>query len=402
METIRIYQQDPYRKTAEAAVSSVNYDGRSTRIILDQTIFFPTGGGQSCDTGTITFGDACWPVTEVIEEGESVIHLVSGDASALSAGDSVDLAIDWDHRFDNMQRHCGEHILSGAFFRLYGGGNKGFHMGEDYMTIDIEFPEDASAKRVTWEMARAAELDANRVIWEDVPVHVNYFDTREEAETYPLRKALAFEEDISVVTIGDPAAPADCVACCGTHPSSSGQVGLIKIFKIEPNKGMSRIYFEAGSRAFGKIQQQFDTLYDISVKLSAGTDDVLAKFDAYEHRAEETHAALSALRGRLLESEADTLAAEMQAGLVKYYDDFTVDDIFNLGKKLSGSITGAIALVCRPANTAVLLSEGEPHCGKLVKENASPFGGKGGGNATSARAFFPDAESLDAFLSKVL
>ena len=314
----------------------------------------------------------------------------------------MNMSIDWAHRFDNMQRHCGEHILSGAFHRLYGGANQGFHMGEDYMTIDIAFPEDASYKRVTWEMALAAERDANRVIWEDVPVHIDYFDTRQQAEAYPLRKALAFEEDISVVTIGDPEDPADCVACCGTHPSSSGQVGLIKIFKIEPNKGMSRIYFEAGTRAFAKYQQQFDTLYDIGVRLSAGTEDVLAKFEAYEQRAEQTHAALAGLRSRLLDEEANALAAQMAAGLIKYYDDFTVDDIFNLGKKLSGSITGAIALVCRPANTAVLLSDGEPHCGKLVKENASTFGGKGGGNATSARAFFPDAESLAEFLSAVL
>ena len=402
MSTIKLYQSDVYRKTAEAVVVSAERSGDTTRVVLDQTIFFPEGGGQSCDKGTICKGSASFPVTDVHEKNDVILHTVECSEEDLSPGDTVLLSIDWERRFDNMQRHCGEHILTGAFVRLYGAANKGFHMGEDFITIDIAFDPDSSFDRVTWEMAETAEAEANRVIAENYPVRVDLFDTREEAEKCKLRKALAFDEAISIVTIGDPEAPMDCVACCGTHPAQTGQVGLVKIYKIEPNKGMSRIYFECGRRAFRKYQEQFNVLYDLGVRLSAGYEDVLKKFDAQEKRNQETRDQLQTLRSILLHQEAAQLKEAMHPGLVASYEEFTVDDLFNLGKLLAGSITGAVALVHKPSNTAILLSEGDPHCGKLVKENAFALGGKGGGNATSARAFFSDAESLEQFLSTVL
>jgi alanyl-tRNA synthetase len=147
---------------------------------------------------------------------------------------------------------------------------------------------------------------------------------------------------------------------------------------------------------------QFDTLYELSTRLSAGTEDVLQKFEVYERRAEKTREELSALRARLLEAEAVRLTGDMHPGLVARYEDLTVDDLFNLGKKLAGRIDGVIALVASPVNTVVLLSSGEPSCGALVKANAPAFGGKGGGRPDSARVFFPDRGSLDGFLESVL
>ena len=117
-----------------------------------------------------------------------------------------------------MQRHCGEHILSGVFYSLFGGVNRGFHMGHEYMTIDISLEEDPKKKDITWEDALAAQLEANKVIWSDAPVTVIRFDSRDKAEKMPLRKALAFDEDISIVCVGSVENAADCVACCGTHP----------------------------------------------------------------------------------------------------------------------------------------------------------------------------------------
>lgn len=402
MTANRLFQSDFYLKNAEGNVLSLYEDKDRIRVILDQTIFFPTGGGQSCDRGTLTVGEQSWDVIDVYEEGEEIIHVLQGAADGLAEGAHVSMEILWSHRFDNMQRHLGEHILSGAFYRLFGGHNKGFHMGEDYITIDIAFDEEADCHKVTWEMAMAAEADANRVITDNVPVHVDYFASRAETEKYPLRKPLAFDEDISIVTVGDPADPEDCVACCGTHPARTGEVGLLKIYKIEPNKGMSRIYFEAGGRALAHYRQQFDTLYELSTRLSAGTEDVLQKFEVFEQKAEKTHAELAALRSRLLEEEAERLASHMEPGLVAHYQEFSVDDLFNLGKKLAGRITGVIALVCEPVNTVVLLSGGTPACGALVKEHAAAFGGKGGGRPDSARAFFPDKDSMEDFLEKTL
>ena len=116
-------------------------------LVLDSTIFFPTGGGQSCDLGTINGVE----VIDVFEKENIVYHILKGCDASIETGDTVSLEIDWDRRFDNMQRHCGEHILSGIFFRLFGGVNRGFHMGEDYMTIDISLEADENYSEINWE-----------------------------------------------------------------------------------------------------------------------------------------------------------------------------------------------------------------------------------------------------------
>ena len=274
MKTKRLFKEDVYMKEAEAVITSLSEtnDGK-VALTLDRTIFFPTGGGQSCDRGTI----AGFKVTDVYEDeaADDIIHIVDASPADFETGTAVYLILDWEHRFDNMQRHCGEHILSGMFFREYGGVNRGFHMGDQYMTIDISLEARPEFTSITWDMAKHAEECANEAIWQNQPVITRHFDTKKEAQNLPLRKALALEKDITIVCVGSVENPSDCVACCGTHPAAAGQVGLIKIFKVEPNKGMFRIYFEAGKRAFLKYQQELDTLTALSNSLSAGTDDVL-------------------------------------------------------------------------------------------------------------------------------
>jgi alanyl-tRNA synthetase len=182
--TIKLFQKDVYQRECVSTVLEVQGTGTEEdpyRLILDETIFFPEGGGQPCDLGTID-GISIKDVTEkdgVIyhtmlpaESGGSVPH----HAPIWEAGEKVACVLDWARRFENMQRHCGEHILSGIFFRETGGVNRGFHMGSDYMTIDIDVPG------ITWEQAQLAEALANEVIWANVPVTVRYFESRSEAE----------------------------------------------------------------------------------------------------------------------------------------------------------------------------------------------------------------------------
>ena len=253
MKTRRLFREDVYMKEATAVVTGLETRGEKMLVTLDQTVFFPTGGGQSCDTGIL----GGLKVVDVFEEEDEIYHQVVFDEenqSELQIGDSVKISIDWARRFDNMQRHCGEHIMSGIFYELYGGVNRGFHMGEDYMTIDISLEEKPEFDKITWDMAKEVELRTNMVIWQNLPVITRHFDRREDAENLPLRKALAFDEDITIVCVGSIDNPSDCVACCGTHPATAGQVGMVKIYKVENNKGMFRIYFEAGERAFRQYQ----------------------------------------------------------------------------------------------------------------------------------------------------
>ena len=406
MKTERLFKEDVYMKEAEAAVTSLTEtkEGR-TAVTLDRTIFFPTGGGQSCDRGTI----AGFPVIDVYEDekADDIIHVLDCRPSEFEhavspAGKLLKLSLDWEHRFDNMQRHCGEHILSGMFYREYGGVNRGFHMGDQYMTIDISLEAKPEFTAITWEMAKHAEECANEAIWQNQPVITRHFDTKKEAENLPLRKALALEKDITIVCVGSVENPADCVACCGTHPATAGQVGLIKIFKVEPNKGMFRIYFEAGKRAFLKYQQELDTLTALSNSLSAGTDDVLSKYHAQIEKNKEARSQLHFLKKEVIMREAADIAEALEKGEnVRRYHILSLDDLTVLAREVSPYAKKIAFLVHEPSCTVFLVSDGSVDCGKLVKDNAQIYGGKGGGNKTTARAIFTKEEYVDTFIDLI-
>ena len=397
MSTVKLYQQDVYRKECRAEVLSA----QENRIVLDQSVFFPVGGGQSCDMGTIN-GQR---VVDVFEEEGVVYHCMEGPVS-LRAGDEAVCRIDWDRRFDNMQRHCGEHILSGICYREFGGVNRGFHMGQDYMTVDISLEEDPSITEITWEMAKQAELYTNEVIWSDAPVTTRRFETREEAAKLPLRKALAIDEEISIVCVGDINNAADCVACCGTHPSSAGQVGLVKIYKVEHYKGMFRIYFEAGKRALLDYDQKHDLITSLGNRYSAGPADLLDKIAAQEQRGKQIKDELHALRQTVIRSRIEeirsTLKQDSGGKIVREFDDLKAADLSNLGKPLTQELGDALLLLAASReHTLLLFSGGAIDCGKLIRENASLCGGKGGGNASSARASFPDEKAMKSFLARI-
>ena len=398
--TKKLYKENVYQKEAAACITGISTQNDYALITLDQTIFFPTGGGQSCDRGTIN----ATQVIDVYEEDGEIYHKVAASGLNLTAGDAAVLTLDWDHRFDNMQRHCGEHILSGMFHREFGGVNRGFHMGEEYMTIDISLEDNPDFTEITWDMSKQVELCTNQAIWANLPVITRHYDTREKAAGLPLRKTLAFDEDITIVSVGDINNPSDCVACCGTHPSTSGQIGLVKLYKVEKNKGMFRVYFEAGQRAFKQYQDRFDVLTTLENKLSAGFEDIMQKYDAQQDKNKAVRNQLYHLKKSVISSETDAIASELSQGsgdfLTKKYDTLSIDDLLDIGRALTSSISKVLYLLHSPSNTLLLFSKGEGKfdCGKLVKENASIYNGKGGGNKNSARAIFPKAEYIDTFI----
>lgn len=450
MMTTKLYQIDTYLKEWDARIlaakPAAEVPGGSAKqpaggsadaspqtcclIQLDQTAFFPEGGGQGADHGQLRLigsdSEAVFSVIDVQEDGDLIWHTVClpdpADGSSeptgelytiLSEGCKVHCILDWDRRFEHMQRHCGEHLLSGAFYRLFGGANHGFHMGQDYMTIDIAL-EDQSP--VTLEMAHQAEMLANQAIWDDLPVSVSYFDTREKAEQLPLRKALAFDEAISIVTIGElsetsDTEPADCVACCGTHPSTTGQVGLIKIYKVEKYKDMTRIYCDAGRKALTDYQRKHEILTNEANRYSASVEEFPEKLRIQEEKMNAVRNELYHLKKTYIEAEKEKLDAVLgdidQSGSktpVILYPllHLSLDDAFTMAKSYMGNIragkTHPLLLLYVPAQTScVLVSDGTVHCGKLVKEYASFYQGKGGGNDVFARAIFTSDEDARLF-----
>ena len=215
--------------------------------------------------------------------------------------------------------------------------------------------------KITWEMAKHAELAANEVIWNNLPVITRHFDTKKEAENLPLRKALTLEKDISIVCVGSVDNPADCVACCGTHPATAGQVGLIKIYKIESNKGMFRIYFEAGKRAFKKMSYQYDTMTALANSLSAGEGDLIDKFKSQQTKNQEIRNSLHMLKKEVILREVSSIKAELKSAvlskepcsenlLFKEYNLLSPDDLSSIAREISESIPKIVFLVHNPVS----------------------------------------------------
>lgn len=382
MKTRKLFQENVYLSNFISTVQLVDGDF----IALAETAFFPTGGGQSCDRGTINgIG-----VSDVFESDGVIWHKATGHTQ--KSGDIVSCTLDWSHRFDNMQRHCGEHIMSGVWHKLYGGINRGFHMGEEYMTADI----DLSHTHITYvsqDMIDAVENQVNEIIWQNLPVVTRCFKTREAAASAPVRKEVSLEKDIRIVSIGDISNPSDCVACCGTHPSTSAQVGIFKIFKVEKNKGMHRVYFDAGKRAFLDYRDKSKTLASLYESFSAGQNDIIKKVDAhldkYTALSNDIRSLRKTLKDFYIESCLDEWDDKSKFNIF-CFKDLSVDFLKQLGKDLLSRMEKGVILASECDLALILLSKSGSNidCGNTVNALRSNFTFKGGGGSTSAQMIF--------------
>src|SRR5215813_15505359 len=238
MSTERLYYTDSGLLEFTASVIEVRETPDATHMILDRTAFYPTGGGQPNDTGSING-------TEIIDvaDGEAgtiihIAHRTAGVSSNLLVGKTVECRIDAARRLDHMQQHSGQHILSQAFVQACGAETRSFHLGSQTSTIDIEL------QTPTIELMRAAEDIANSVVFEDRPMRVHIVN-EDEASRLPLRKESAVKGDIRVIEIEN----FDWSPCGGTHAARTGQIGLIAIRSFERAKKMTRVEFVCGGRA---------------------------------------------------------------------------------------------------------------------------------------------------------
>lgn len=399
MATERLYQKDVYLREADLTVTEVReYKGKQ-QVACESTIFFPEGGGQLCDLGMLD-GVAVTDVKEDKETG-TVWHTVA-DASGFDPGKTVRAVLDWQRRFDHMQMHCGEHILSGRFHELFGVENHGFHMGEDYMTIDM-LAKDGSP--ITDEMISQAELAANEVIWRNVPVVTTWFDTAEEALSMPVRKEIKFGEDISVVTVGSVDAPLDCCACCGTHPSTTGQVGLVTVLKAENYKGMTRMTIKAGRPAFEEARTRSKIASQLAQKYSTEVSTLLDREAANDAKNDEVRRELSELKSALSKQEEEKLREALpkaEGSLAVFrYPLMSADDLQSMARKAEDIFTKPSALFSEKDKTVVLATPGTPAAGQLVKDYAGMYGGKGGGSKTLARAIFSKKADAELFMDLI-
>lgn len=400
MTTERIYRTDQYASECVSEIVNVKEIKGCDAIVCSASVFYPEGGGQPSDTGTVSLGDRIFEVISAHDESLEgpVWHYTDAPAGTFSPGDEVTLAIDWDQRFINMQRHLGEHMLSGAFHTLFGGVNKGFHMGEDYITIDI----DLGGRMLTEEELDLAEREVNEAVWADLPVTVNWFDDYESSLVMPVRKQVPHEGRVSVVMVGDLPDPYDCIACCGTHPSTSGQVGLVAIYKCDPNKGMNRVFFDCGKRALEHLSADSKELSGIAKRYSCKTADLPSRLDSEAENISSLKGRLAALASYVSEKEKALILEEIaasKAGVYVYSTDIlSTDELLKLGFAVSAETNGMLLVFMQTeANTCLLFSSGDARCGNLVKENAAAYHGRGGGRDDNARALFSDLKDMKSF-----
>ena len=402
MSTERIYQKDVYCSSNEAVITEVIQKNGTDIFTCDASCFYPEGGGQPSDTGTAATEKGVFGIVSAYDEDleSDVWHVTDAPAGTFSAGDRVMLAIDWDRRFRNMQRHLGEHMLSGTMDSLFGGVNKGFHMGDEYITIDI----DLEGRMLTGEELDLAERTVNDAIWADLPVTVTRFADYESSLALPVRKKVPHDGEVSVVTVGDPDDPYDCIACCGTHPSRSSEVGLLAVYKCEPNKGMNRIFFDCGIAAWEKLTADSRMLSDTAKRYSCAPADLASRLDLEAENISSLKARLAALSAYAKEIEKERILSGInepgKAAKTACYTTelLSVDDLLKLGFSVINETDGLLLLMMHPESfTCLLFSSGEAKCGALVKEHAQNFGGKGGGRDDNARAVFSSLKDMKAF-----
>lgn len=250
MEVRKLYYEDSLMQTFTAVVQTCEQTAKGWQVTLDATAFYPEGGGQACDRGTL--GDA--RVLDVREADEQVLHLCD---KALEVGTLVTGTIDWERRFDLMQQHSGEHILSGLIHQKYGYHNVGFHVGKTAMEVDFDGPIPAE------ELAQL-ELQANMAVWADLPIH-SWYPSEEELPTVPYRRKKDLAWPVRIVEVPGH----DTCACCGVHVPTTGRIGLIKILScIKFHEGV-RLEMLCGRRAYEYMCRVYEQNRQVSQTFSA-------------------------------------------------------------------------------------------------------------------------------------
>jgi alanyl-tRNA synthetase len=374
--TERLYYADSYRTRFTAAVRKrLTYDGHPA-VILDQTAFYPTGGGQPHDAGRLN----TIPVLDIIsaEKGGEVIHLLAAPLET----DSVTGEIDWPRRFDHMQQHTGQHILSQAAIHTLEAATIGFHLSQAYATIDLDRPDLDETALATVESL------ANQIVYDNREISAR-FVTEAELATLPLRKPPAVMDRIRIVEIKD----FDWSACGGTHVAQTGEIGLIKIIKTERRKSFLRVTFLCGQRAVRHYDQINQQIRDIALQLSVAIDETVEAVSRQSDLLKRMTREKEQLSKSLLIYEADKLIETTRSEegirlISRIFQDRELNELRLLAQQLTQTpdcvaflgLSGdkPQLIFARSANLPFDMS-------KLLKKVGKSIGGGGGGSPQLAQ-----------------
>jgi alanyl-tRNA synthetase len=382
--TLRLYYTDAYLTTFAATVTGRTDGG--TRVYLDRTAFYPTSGGQPHDTGRL--GGAT--VLEVVDEGDRIAHLLD----APPAGDRVEGEVDWPRRFDHMQQHTGQHLLSAVFADLAGHATTGVHFGREGSTLDLDVASLAP------ETVAEAELRANRIVTQNRPVEVTF---EEAGSADGLRKPSTREGALRIVTIRD----LDRSACGGTHVRATGEIGPVVIRGVERVRRAVRVEFLCGERAIRRTRADQELLAGLAAALSAAPAELPALVEAQRRALAAAEAGRRELEGELAGYRARELyrsAAPTGAGrrVVRLREEGgPLERLRPLAQAVAALPAGVfVGAVGQPPGLILAVAEDAGlDAGRVLKEVLAGVGGRGGGTARLAQGGVPGPEALDVALA---
>ena len=369
-EMNELFYRFPYERKFNARVKKCRKSEKGYEVILEDTGFYPEGGGQPADRGMIDGKN----VLDVQRKEGQIVHLLS---EPVEEGKEVEGVIDWDFRFDNMQNHTGEHIVSGLIHQKFGYDNVGFHMGSEVIQIDFNGP-------LTWEDLMEAERKANEIVMTDEPVHI-FFPERDELGNYDYRSKKELKGRVRLVEIEG----ADLCACCGTHVSHTGEIGLIKILSLMKYKNGVRVEMLSGRRAVSCVQEIVTGNRKAMTLLSCRQNEVS---EAVEHLKEENSGLVSRIREMHAELTDYRVSSfpENSRYLIDFEDDMDRISMTHMGNAmLEKRNAGIAAVLSRNADTyAYFICSKKTDLSRLAKELNQKLNGRGGGRADNIQGQF--------------
>ncbi|PLS17138.1 hypothetical protein CVD28_13880 [Bacillus sp. M6-12] len=354
-------------------------------VILEETAFYPEGGGQPSDTGMI----ADITVEEIIKQDDVVHHILS----SLPSTEKVSCQIDGRRRIDHTQQHTGQHLLSAVCIELFDAPTVSFHLGIETVTIDIQIAE------LTTDMIKEIEQLANEYIYQNRKIKT-YFVTEAELDSLPLRKLPKVRDNIRIVEIDG----IDVSACAGTHVSQTAEIGALKIVKTEKQKNNTRVYFICGFRALTDYQESHNTVADLSAKFSTNRTGLAARVEKLLQDQKKLEKENATLKEELLTYQAEKMLARAENGLLVHsFNDLTFKEIQMLSIQMVKKADIVALFAAETVNKVLLAHNGfsEVNSGLLFKEYVGQFNGRGGGSNKSAQAGFSSKEDCRRFVELI-
>lgn len=367
----KLYYQTPYVKMFQAVVVSCT-EGRNQlyEVVLDQTGFYPEGGGQPADTGTL----GKRRVLDVHEQQGTIVHYIDGP---LVAGTKVNGIIDWEKRYSNMQQHSGEHILSGLVYKRYGYHNVGFHMGSEGVTVDFDGP-------LTMEQVEEIEQEANRLVYDNLPVRESY-PTPTDLHKLDYRSKKEINGQVRIIEIPG----GDICACCGTHVETTGEIGVIKVLGLINYKGGVRLTMACGMSALIDYEKKQQAVTGISNLLSAKPELIVEAVEKLKQSSGEKDMLIHQLYQQLFQEKVNQIP-DSQNDLLLFEENLTPVLLRLFCTMLYEQKKGRIVLVCsgNEGHYQYAIGSSAEDMRAHSKQYQNKLNGRGGGNKLMAQGVF--------------